>query len=76
MAHRQPGNARAGYIYLLMASLGTLSLLLSFGLLAGRWLRVRRIRDTQLPTVASAVLALALLGAAQGPCAAVWLSLA
>src|SRR6266566_1920894 len=33
--HRQPGNARAGYIYLLMASLGTLSLLLSFGLLAG-----------------------------------------
>src|SRR5438552_11781419 len=31
--HRQPGNARAGYIYLLMASLGTLSLLLSFGLL-------------------------------------------
>ena len=33
--HRQPGNARAGYIYLLMASLGTLSLLLAFGLLAG-----------------------------------------
>src|SRR5690349_11245185 len=33
--HRQPGNARAGYIYLLMASLGTLSLLLGFGLLAG-----------------------------------------
>src|ERR1700756_2980883 len=32
--HRQAGNARAGYIYLLMASLGTLSLLLSFGLLA------------------------------------------
>src|SRR6266540_2949989 len=33
--HRQPGNARAGYIYLLMASFGTLALLLSFGLLAG-----------------------------------------
>ncbi|HEY2979518.1 MAG TPA: proton-conducting transporter membrane subunit, partial [Burkholderiaceae bacterium] len=33
--HRQPGNAQAGYIYLLMASLGTLSLLLGFGLLAG-----------------------------------------
>ena len=42
--HRQAGNARAGYIYLLMASFGTLSLLLSFGLLAGpsRRLRVRR----------------------------------
>ena len=33
--HRQSDNARAGYIYLLMASFGTLSLLLAFGLLAG-----------------------------------------
>src|SRR5260370_11982565 len=33
--HREPGNTRAGYIYLLMASLGTISLLLAFGLLAG-----------------------------------------
>ena len=33
--HRQGGNAKAGYIYLLMASFGTLSLLLAFGLLAG-----------------------------------------
>jgi formate hydrogenlyase subunit 3/multisubunit Na+/H+ antiporter MnhD subunit len=33
--HRTPGNARAGFIYLLMASLGTLLLLLGFGLLAG-----------------------------------------
>jgi len=33
--HRQPDNAKAGYIYLLMASLGTLSLLLALGLLAG-----------------------------------------
>src|SRR5574341_1229327 len=33
--HRWPGNAAAGYIYLLMASLGTLALLLAFGLLAG-----------------------------------------
>jgi len=33
--HREPGNARAGYIYLVMASFGTLSLLLAFGLLAG-----------------------------------------
>jgi formate hydrogenlyase subunit 3/multisubunit Na+/H+ antiporter MnhD subunit len=33
--HRRSGNAAAGYIYLLMASLGTLALLLAFGLLAG-----------------------------------------
>jgi formate hydrogenlyase subunit 3/multisubunit Na+/H+ antiporter MnhD subunit len=33
--HKQSDNARAGYIYLLMASFGTLSLLLAFGLLAG-----------------------------------------
>jgi hydrogenase-4 component B len=33
--HRVGGNARAGYIYLVMASFGTLSLLLAFGLLAG-----------------------------------------
>jgi hydrogenase-4 component B len=64
--HRQPGNARAGYIYLLMASLGTLSLLLAFGLLAGPAgsYTFDAIRNTQLsPVVASGVLALALLGA-------------
>jgi hydrogenase-4 component B len=33
--HREPDNVRAGYIYLIMASFGTLSLLLAFGLLAG-----------------------------------------
>ena len=33
--HRAPENARAGYIYLVMASFGTLALLLAFGLLAG-----------------------------------------
>lgn len=33
--HREPGNTRAGYIYLVMASFGTLALLLAFGLLAG-----------------------------------------
>jgi hydrogenase-4 component B len=33
--HRRPGNTAAGYLYLLMASLGTLALLLAFGLLAG-----------------------------------------
>ncbi len=33
--HRDPANARAGYVYLVMASFGTLCLLLAFGLLAG-----------------------------------------
>jgi hydrogenase-4 component B len=33
--HRDAGNARAGYIYLVMASFGTLCLLLALGLLAG-----------------------------------------
>jgi formate hydrogenlyase subunit 3/multisubunit Na+/H+ antiporter MnhD subunit len=33
--HRNPENARAGYVYLLMASFGTLALLLAFGLLSG-----------------------------------------
>ena len=33
--HRQRENLRAGYVYLLMASFGTLALLFAFGLLAG-----------------------------------------
>ena len=33
--HHQADNTRAGYIYILMASFGTLALLLAFGLLAG-----------------------------------------
>jgi len=33
--HREEGNARAGFIYLVMASFGTAALLLAFGLLAG-----------------------------------------
>ena len=33
--HRDPENRRAGYLYITMASFGTLSLLLAFGLLAG-----------------------------------------
>lgn len=33
--HRAEGAARAGYVYLVMASFGTLCLLLAFGLLAG-----------------------------------------
>ena len=33
--HRDRDNVRAGYVYLVMASFGTLALLLAFGLLAG-----------------------------------------
>lgn len=33
--HTVPENVRAGYVYILMASFGTLALLLAFGLLAG-----------------------------------------
>ena len=33
--HRDPENIRAGYIYLVMAGIGTLALLLAFGALAG-----------------------------------------
>ena len=64
--HRQPDNARAGYIYLLMASLGTLSLLLALGLLAGPGgaYSFDAIRSASPPAaVSAAVLALALIGA-------------
>ncbi len=64
--HRLPGNAKAGYIYLLMASLGTLSLLLALGLLAGPSgaYGFDAIRSaTPSPSVSAAVLALALVGA-------------
>ena len=33
--HREPGNARAGFVYIVMASFGALALLLAFALLAG-----------------------------------------
>ena len=50
--HRQRDNARAGYIYLLMASLGTLSLLLWFWP-PGRPRRRLRVRcDSQCPSFA------------------------
>jgi hydrogenase-4 component B len=67
MAHHRSGdNARAGYIYLLMASFGTLALLLAFGLLAGPGggydFAVIRIA-THTPLTAALVLALVLLGA-------------
>jgi hydrogenase-4 component B len=64
--HREAGNARAGYIYLVMASFGTLALLLAFGLLAGPagdygFAAIRAAGHT--PYVAALVLILMLLGA-------------
>jgi formate hydrogenlyase subunit 3/multisubunit Na+/H+ antiporter MnhD subunit len=64
--HREADNRRAGYIYLLMASLGTLALLLGFGLLAGPGggYAFEVIRTSPLsPVVGAAILALTLLGA-------------
>ena len=64
--HRHDDNAKAGYIYLLMASFGTLSLLFAFGLLAGAdgGYGFDAIRmATPSSGVPAAVLALALVGA-------------
>jgi hydrogenase-4 component B len=64
--HREKGTARAGYIYLVMASFGTLALLLAFGLLAGPagdygFAAIRAAGHT--PYAATLVLILMLLGA-------------
>ena len=64
--HREPGNAKAGYVYLVMASFGTLALLLAFGLLAGPagdygFAAIRAATHT--PYAAALVLILMLLGA-------------
>ena len=64
--HRRAGNAAAGYVYLIMASFGTLALLLAFGLLAGpgggyAFDAMRRAAPSA--AVSAAVLALALVGA-------------
>ena len=64
--HRRPGNATAGYLYLLMASFGTLALLLAFGLLAGAsgGYEFQAIRQAPPSSaIASVVLVLALIGA-------------
>ncbi len=64
--HKDRENVRAGYVYLIMASFGTLALLLAFGLLAGAGggYAFDAIRTAD-PTVgiAAMVLALVLLGA-------------
>jgi len=66
MAHHQVSdNARAGYIYLIMASFGTLALLLAFGLLAtgGDYTFDAMRGSVHAPGAAFLVLALVLLGA-------------
>src|SRR6266436_168860 len=67
MAHHRVGdNARAGYVYLIMASFGTLALLLTFGLLAGAdgGYAFADIRGAHPSTaVAASILILALIGA-------------
>ncbi|CDX19261.1 hydrogenase 4, membrane subunit [Mesorhizobium plurifarium] len=64
--HRDEANRRAGYIYLVMASFGTMALLLAFGLLAGpagtyAFDAMRTAHPG--PLAAGAVLVLMLLGA-------------
>ncbi|WP_042335942.1 hydrogenase 4 subunit B [Bradyrhizobium sp. DOA9] len=63
--HREAENVRAGYVYLLMASFGTLTLLLAFGLLAsGAGYSFDAIRASHpSAAVAGMVVILALLGA-------------
>jgi hydrogenase-4 component B len=64
--HRDPENIRAGFVYLVMASIGTLCLLLAFGVLAGAQgsYAFEQIRAAHVEApVAALVLVLALLGA-------------
>ncbi len=64
--HRVAANVRAGYVYLLMASAGTICLLLGFGLLAGpdgNYAFEQMRSAAPQPIVAGAALLLALAGA-------------
>ena len=64
--HRREENARAAYIYIVMASAGTLCLLLTFGLLAGPdgGYAFAAMRETvEPPLIAGLVFLLALAGA-------------
>lgn len=64
--HRSQESVRAGYVYLIMASLGTLSLLLAFGILSGfsgSYDFQSMKSAAHLPWVSGLVLILALLGA-------------
>jgi formate hydrogenlyase subunit 3/multisubunit Na+/H+ antiporter MnhD subunit len=64
--HRSADNLHAGYVYLVMATLGTLALLLTFGLLAGpdggyTFAQIRNVQPS--PALAAFVLVLTLVGA-------------
>ncbi|MEO8667649.1 MAG: hydrogenase 4 subunit B [Bauldia sp.] len=64
--HRDAENVRAGFVYIVMASAGTLALLLAFGLLAGPsgGYGFDAIRNAAItPGLAGMVLVLALIGA-------------
>jgi hydrogenase-4 component B len=64
--HREPGNAQAGFVYLIMATFSGLALLLAFGLLAGELggYAFDVIRATPPnATTAAVVLIVALIGA-------------
>ena len=80
--HREAANARAAYVYLLMAGFGTMALLLAFGLLAGpggeyAFAAIREADRT--PAIAALALVLMLVGAGSKAGLAplhVWLPLA
>jgi formate hydrogenlyase subunit 3/multisubunit Na+/H+ antiporter MnhD subunit len=80
--HKRPENARAGYVYIVMASFGGFALLLAFGLLAttsGGYAFDAMRAHAPSATVAAFALALALIGAGSKAGLAplhVWLPLA
>jgi hydrogenase-4 component B len=80
--HDEPGNAHAGFVYLAMASFGTLALLLAFGLLAGaEGAYAFDAMRAHAPAAAAASIALALVIVGAGSKAGVvplhaWLPLA
>ena len=64
--HRDAANRKAGYVYLVMASFGTLALLLAFGLMAGpggAFTFAAMRTHAHSPAIVAMVLALVLVGA-------------
>ena len=64
--HEEAENQRAGFVYIVMASAGTLALLLAFGMLAGAtggYAFSTMRADSLAPTASALVVALALFGA-------------
>lgn len=65
-SHRDADNRKAGYVYLLMASFGTMALLLAFGLLAGpdgSYAFASMRATAHIPWISGLVVVLMLLGA-------------